>query len=93
MPVFLLKNARILQGGFLTGSAQKVPSIRLHRTFLMGFTKCQNLLTGWHLEHLGRNQSNKPPCISFIMCEICLSCYDSLLIIRDDMLIVAMNSS
>ena len=29
----------------------------------------------------------------FIMCEICWSCYDSLLIIRDDMLIVAMNNS
>ena len=29
----------------------------------------------------------------FIMCEICWSCYDSLLIICDDMLIVAMNNS
>ena len=47
---------------FLTGSAQKVLSIRLHSKSHQKSSKCQNLLTDWHLELFGRDQLKETPC-------------------------------
>ena len=48
---------------FLTGAPLKVLSVRLHSKSHPKSSKCQNLLTGWHLKFLGGYQWKKPPCI------------------------------
>ena len=52
----------ISDGIFLTGAPLKVLSVRLHSKSHPKSSKCQNLLTGWHLEFLGGYQWKKPPC-------------------------------
>ena len=44
---------------FLTGAPLKVLSVRLHSKSHQKSSKCQNLLTEWHLELFGRNQLKK----------------------------------
>ena len=39
-----------IQGAFLTVPTQKFLSVRLHSKSHQKSSKCQNLLTGWHLE-------------------------------------------
>ena len=46
---------------FLTGPPIKVLSVRLHSKSYQKSSKCQNLLTGWHLELLGGDQLKKHP--------------------------------
>ena len=41
----------------------KVLSVRLHSKSHQKSSKCQNLLTGWHLEKSCKDQFKKPPCI------------------------------
>ena len=53
---------------FLTGPTQKVLNIRLHSKSHQKSSKCQNLITDWHLEVFGLDQLKKAPC----MCNIVL---------------------
>ena len=48
--------------GLLTGAPLKVLSVRLHSKSHQKSSKCQDLLTGWHLELLGGHQLKKTPC-------------------------------
>ena len=43
----------------------KVPSVRLHSKSHQTNSKCQNLLTGWHLEILGGDQLKK---LTVVLC-------------------------
>ena len=58
---------------FLTTSAQKVLSIRLHSESHQKSSKCQNLLADWHLELFRRNQLKKTPCSLFSLFSLSAS--------------------
>ena len=47
--------------GFFYYLPQKVLSVRLHSKSQQKSSKCQNLLTSWHLEFLGGYQLKKHP--------------------------------
>ena len=54
-------------GCFLTPSPPTPKSSNCQITWQIPSKKCQNLLTGWHLEFLGGGQLKKPPCINMIV--------------------------
>ena len=51
--VFITHYFQSYRVSFLTGAPLKVLSVRLHSKSHQKSSKCQNLLTGWHLEFLG----------------------------------------
>ena len=57
-PVIVVKDLHVkrVQSVFLIGATLKVLSVRLHSKSHQKSSKCQNLLTGWHLEFLGGYQ-------------------------------------
>ena len=56
---------------FSAGTPLKVLSVGLHSKSHQKSSKCQNLLTGWHLEFLGGYQWKKSPCITYLGVELC----------------------
>ena len=52
-----------VQGVFLTGAPLRVLSVSLQSKSYQKSSKCQNLLTGWHLGFFGGHQLKKTPCI------------------------------
>ena len=52
---------------FLTRPPLKVLSVRLHSKSHQKSSKCQNLLTGWHLELLGGGELKKTPCMCLVV--------------------------
>ena len=61
----IVKEQRLYRVFFLTGAPLKVLSVRLQSKSYQKSSKCQNLLTGWHLGFLGGHQLKKTPCTIF----------------------------
>ena len=59
---FVLTMYRVI---FFTGTPLKVLSVRLHSKSHQKSSKCQNLLTGWHLEFLGGTSEKKNHPVDF----------------------------
>ena len=59
-------------GFFFTGAPLKVLSVRLQSKSYQKSSKCQNLLTGWHVGFLGGHQfKKKHPVFVFGIPDIC----------------------
>merc|ERR1712105_134807 len=58
----IMRYAKKIQGVFFNSPPLKVLSVRLHSKSHQKSSKCQNLLTGWHLELLGGGELKKTPC-------------------------------
>ena len=60
---FFGKVSMVQVGFFWLVPPQKVLSVRLHSKSHRKSSKCQNLLTSWHLELFGGTSNKKLPCI------------------------------